>query len=88
MRYNLCEGSSISIINGQCMILSKQGDVAVLNKTGQYIVSKLLEGVCLDESISLMSEKYRIDVVVAKENVVRLVKDLEEKNFLRKCEDL
>lgn len=83
MKYSLYEGASMETVDGHSMMLTDQGDVAVLNTTGQYVVTKLLEGKSLEETVALLSEEYGIEKAAAQDDAVRLLTGLEEKHFVR-----
>lgn len=85
-KYSLYEGASMETVDGHSMMLTEKGDVAVLNKTGQYVVLKLLEGTSLEEAVCLLSEEYGIDMAVANNDAVHILNELEEKHFLKACE--
>ena len=83
MKYGLCTDVTIENIDGQSILITKNGDAAVLNETAHTILSYVLNGVDCTSTATKLADVYHIDEHTISEDMKRLVSELVDKKLIR-----
>jgi hypothetical protein len=83
MSYKLCEGVTIEQVDGQNVLITEKGDVAVLNETADYILDHLLDDSGIEKAIQKTTETYNTDGAAVRADVEKLIASLIEKDLIQ-----
>lgn len=86
MQYEWKDGVTMENIGSQSMLLTKEGDVAVLNESGKFILEQINAGQDNEQIESAMTDKYGISFDTAKRDLNHLLQTLEEKQMIRRID--
>ena len=81
----LSEGATLEVIDGESVLVTGQGDTAILNETGSVVIRKLLEGKTLEEAAAYLSENYLADAEQALADSIALVDSLLSCGFIEEA---
>ena len=86
MQYERKDGVTMENIGSQIMLLSEEGDVAVLNESGKFILEQMNAGKDNAQIEAAMIDKYGITSDTAKRDLNNLLQTLEEKQMIRRID--
>lgn len=84
MNYKISEEVSLETVDGQMVLVTDDGDVAVLNETGAHVMSKLKEKTKIETILEHICENYDVDEERLQKDINGFLLDLKEKGFIEK----
>jgi len=83
MKFKLCDGVTIEHIEGQNILITKNGDVAVFNETAGYALNIMLnDHADVDVAIQKLSARFSVSLKTAREDVEVFLNACTEKELL------
>lgn len=87
-RYRTNDNFTISEVAGEKVMLpvsdsvDKLGNMYLVNETADFVLTRLMDGKSIGETVNELTMEYEIGREVALEDVVRLAETLEERGFI------